>query len=45
MNMAPAAIRIRLLVAALLIVFLGPVYVRALAMASVFGTFSGMARP
>jgi len=38
-------IRIRLLLSIGLVVVLASVYVRALAVASVFGTFSGMVRP
>ena len=45
MNAQPREVRIRLLMAAGLVVLLASVYVRALAIASVFGTFSGMVRP
>jgi len=45
MNVRPFELRIRLLLATGLVVVLTSVYVRALAMASVFGTFSGMVRP
>jgi len=45
MSAQPREIRIRLLVAIGLVTLLASVYVRALATASVYGTFSGMVRP
>jgi|SRR5690348_3084691 len=45
MSAQPNEIRIRLLVSIGLVVVLASVYVRALAMASVYGTFGGMVRP
>src|SRR5579859_2126803 len=45
MSPQPNEVRIRLLISIGLVVVLASVYVRALAVATVYGTFSGMVRP